>query len=82
MPRQSKRSKKNPQDHQQFPLSVTRNTDYNLSEILDWIRDFCGKSAVSYKEYSRHTIFFFENLDDAFQFRMRWDAPLKEIKDK
>lgn len=79
MPRQSNRSRKKTQDDKNvYCLSVTKNLDYDLSEIIEWIQEVCNHKDVPYREYSRNTLFFFENLDDAFNFRLYWDAPRKE----
>lgn len=81
MPRNSNRSKKQFNGEKKvFRLSVTHTKDYDLSEILSWIKDFTSTKDVNYREYSRNTLFFFDNLNDAFYFRMHWDAPYREAK--
>jgi hypothetical protein len=60
-----------------YPLSVAKEKDFDLKEITKWINDFCKVKEVNYREYPKNALFFFDNIDDAFQFRIHWDAPIK-----
>lgn len=69
------RPRKNTKDKQKtkiYTVSVLKDNDFDLGELLKWNEAF-SKGKVYYQKYKKNVVFTFNDQDDAFKFKMRWE---------
>lgn len=55
-----------------YKVSILKDHDFDLDDVIEWNTVFCiGK--VFYQKYKRNIVFTFNDIDDAFRFKMRWE---------
>lgn len=64
--------KANQSTDEKYKISVRKDSSFNLTEILDWIKMMCV-GPHHYKKYKKNIIFYFKEVGDAFQFKLRWE---------
>lgn len=55
-----------------YKISVLKDQNFNMSEILEWIELIC-KGKFYYRQYKKNVVFTFSETDDAFKFKLRWE---------
>lgn len=67
-----KKNSKHKQKAKIYTVTVIKDHDFDLTEILEWSDILC-KNKVFYKKYKNNITFTFNDIDDAFNFKLRWE---------
>lgn len=68
----SQKTTKNKKKLKIYKVSVLKDHTFDLDEILEWAEVFCNNK-VFYQKYKKNVVFTFNNIDDAFDFKMQWE---------
>ena len=67
-----RKTNKNKQTAKIYKVSILKDRDFDLDDILEWNKVF-NNGKVFYQKHKRNVIFTFNDLNDAFRFKLRWE---------